>query len=347
MLKNSLVALFATFLFTLTPAQLASANGPLHTVRPGDTLTAIASAYGVSADQLAAVNGMPQDGWLQPGQQLTIPAQPPMPYGAPPAAAYSGFGSPMPYPPDQYFQPAQSQFAAPVQQMPAPTWTRVEPQPAPGNFAPYAPAPMWDQLAQYPPADFFPQVADSAPYFAPQPVQPAYQPVVAYQSNQANQAYPTYQAYQPYPPGPNWQPASNFGPAFPPGQNPALFTPNGEKWIDINLSTQTLTALEGQTPIYRALVSTGVWDTPTVVGTYNIYVKYEKADMSGGSGVSAYNLKDVPYVMYFHGDYGIHGTYWHTNFGQPMSHGCVNLHTLDAQWLFNWAPVGTKVVTHY
>jgi hypothetical protein len=44
--------------------------------------------------------------------------------------------------------------------------------------------------------------------------------------------------------------------------------------------------------------------------------------------------------------YGLHGTYWHDNFGTPMSHGCVNLSNADAQWLFNWASVGTKVVTH-
>ena len=51
--------------------------------------------------------------------------------------------------------------------------------------------------------------------------------------------------------------------------------------------------------------------------------------------------------MYFYGGYGLHGTYWHNNFGTPMSHGCVNLSQGDAAWLYNWAPVGTKVVTHY
>ena len=60
-----------------------------------------------------------------------------------------------------------------------------------------------------------------------------------------------------------------------------------------------------------------------------------------------YYLRDVPYVMYFYKDYGLHGTYWHDNFGTPMSHGCVNLSSADAQWLFNWASVGTRVVTHY
>jgi len=117
----------------------------------------------------------------------------------------------------------------------------------------------------------------------------------------------------------------------------------GEKWIDINLSRQTLTAYVGQTPVFTAIVSTGTSRTPTVVGTYSIYVKYLSTAMSG----PGYYLPNVPYTMYFYRGYGIHGTYWHNNFGTPMSHGCVNMRTSDAQWLYNWAPVGTKVVTHY
>ncbi len=117
----------------------------------------------------------------------------------------------------------------------------------------------------------------------------------------------------------------------------------GEKWIDINLSTQTLTAYEGRTPVFTAIVSTGTSRTPTVVGTYSIYVKYRATTMSG----PGYHLTNVPFTMYFYRGYGIHGTYWHNNFGTPMSHGCVNMRTPDAEWLYNWAPVGTKVVTHY
>ena len=60
-----------------------------------------------------------------------------------------------------------------------------------------------------------------------------------------------------------------------------------------------------------------------------------------------YYLRDVPYVMYFYRGYGLHGAYWHNNFGTPMSHGCVNLSVDDARWLYEWASVGTKVVTHY
>ncbi len=122
------------------------------------------------------------------------------------------------------------------------------------------------------------------------------------------------------------------------------------KWIDVHLSTQTLIAYEGQTPVYRALISSGLPATPTVTGRFRIWIKLLKTDMSGGSKERGdyYYLKDVPYVQYFYEDYALHGTYWHNNFGQPMSRGCVNLSIEDAKWLFEWTspklPEGHGVV---
>ncbi len=116
-----------------------------------------------------------------------------------------------------------------------------------------------------------------------------------------------------------------------------------EAWIDVNLSEQMVYAYRGSELVSSFLVSTGAWNYPTVTGQYNIYVKYEYTDMSG----PGYYLADVPYTMYFYKGYGLHGTYWHNNFGTPMSHGCVNLRTEDAQWLFNFASVGTLVNVHY
>ena len=127
---------------------------------------------------------------------------------------------------------------------------------------------------------------------------------------------------------------------------PAAVNPTGstsERWIDVDLSNQRLVAYEGDTPVYWVTVSTGLPGTPTVTGQYRIYVKYLAQTMSG----PGYYLPDVPYVMYFYQGYGIHGTYWHNNFGHPMSHGCVNTPTPDAQWLYNWADVGTLVNVHY
>ncbi len=111
----------------------------------------------------------------------------------------------------------------------------------------------------------------------------------------------------------------------------------------MNLSQQRITAYEGQTAVYSALVSTGLPGTPTVVGTFSIYVKYRYTPMSG----PGYYLPNVPHTMYFYRGYAIHGAYWHNNFGHPMSHGCVNLSLPDAEWFYNFASVGTKVVTHY
>jgi hypothetical protein len=119
--------------------------------------------------------------------------------------------------------------------------------------------------------------------------------------------------------------------------------PLGTKWIDVNLSQQMLYAYVDDTLVASFLVSTGLPNTPTVTGTYYVYVKYLYADMRGPD----YYLPDVPYTMYFYNDYGIHGTYWHNNFGQPMSHGCINMETSDAGWLYYWSYVGIMVYIHY
>jgi lipoprotein-anchoring transpeptidase ErfK/SrfK len=117
----------------------------------------------------------------------------------------------------------------------------------------------------------------------------------------------------------------------------------GERWIDVDLTQQMTYAYEGDTLVNSFIVSTGTWQYPTVSGQYYIYVKYEAAPMSG----PGYYLPGVPYIMYFYQGYGLHGTYWHNNFGTPMSHGCVNLRTEDAEWLFYWASIGTLVNVHY
>ena len=118
---------------------------------------------------------------------------------------------------------------------------------------------------------------------------------------------------------------------------------NGERWIDVDLTNQYVYAYEGDVVVNSFIVSTGTWRTPTVTGQYKIYVKYRAAKMSG----PGYYLPNVPYIMYFYKGYGLHGTYWHNNFGTPMSHGCVNLRTDDAAWLYEWASVGTLVNVHY
>ncbi|MGH2581944.1 MAG: L,D-transpeptidase family protein [Anaerolineales bacterium] len=116
-----------------------------------------------------------------------------------------------------------------------------------------------------------------------------------------------------------------------------------ERWIDINLSAQTLSAYEGAALLGRYVISSGRAGSPTVTGEYRIWVKVPIQDMSG----PGYYIRDVPNVMYFYKSYGIHGTWWHNNFGTPMSAGCVNMTIDDSEWMYSWASVGTLVKVHY
>ncbi|MBO9999055.1 MAG: L,D-transpeptidase [Cyanobacteria bacterium SID2] len=118
---------------------------------------------------------------------------------------------------------------------------------------------------------------------------------------------------------------------------------SGQRWIEINLSGQSLTAWEGDIPVYSVYVSTGTDMTPTPPGVFSIYAKYEYARMQGAD----YDVPDVPYTMYYDGNYAIHGAYWHNSFGTPVSHGCTNVAVNHAEWLYYWAPMGTPVAVHY
>lgn len=116
-----------------------------------------------------------------------------------------------------------------------------------------------------------------------------------------------------------------------------------QKWIEVDLSQQRLYAHLGQSTVFTAIVSTGTRWYPTVTGRFKIYAKYRAVRMTGAD----YDLPNVPWTMYFYSGYAIHGTYWHNNFGTPMSHGCVNMTISEAKWLYEWAPHGTLVVVHY
>ncbi len=135
----------------------------------------------------------------------------------------------------------------------------------------------------------------------------------------------------------NNKPKNNFPPISPPKG-----IDKNEHWIEVDLSAQRSYAYIGTSRVKSFLVSTGTWLHPTVTGVFKVYVKYRYANMSG----PGYFLPDVPYVMYFYHDYGLHGTYWHHNFGVPMSHGCVNYSIPDAAWLFDFTNIGTIVYIH-
>lgn len=114
------------------------------------------------------------------------------------------------------------------------------------------------------------------------------------------------------------------------------------RWINVDLGKQMVTAYDGASPVASFVVSTGTASYPTPTGQFRIWIKLRYDDMAG----PGYYLPDVPYTLYFYKGYALHGTYWHSNFGRPMSHGCVNLRTEDAKWLFDFSSVGTLVNVH-
>lgn len=114
-----------------------------------------------------------------------------------------------------------------------------------------------------------------------------------------------------------------------------------DKWLDVNLSEQTLVAYEGDTPVYATLISSGKKhpeeDWETITGLFRIKSKHLTDTMDGDTAVDGpYSVDDVPYVMYIELAYALHSAFWHNGFGRPRSHGCVNLAPLDARWVFNW-----------
>ncbi len=125
---------------------------------------------------------------------------------------------------------------------------------------------------------------------------------------------------------------------------PVQANAQGSKRIEVDLTTQHIYAYEGDTLVYNFLISSGKW-APTPTGEFHPWIKLRSTTMIGGSQAlgTYYNLPNVPYVVYFYQGYGIHGTYWHNNFGHPMSHGCINVSTSDMTLLYNWIDYSTPI----
>jgi len=116
-----------------------------------------------------------------------------------------------------------------------------------------------------------------------------------------------------------------------------------ERWLDVDIASQVLTAYVGDQPVFATLVSTGRGNDGSVLatprGTHRLWVKLRGSNMDNLDDESAaenYAIQAVPWVMYFERGYGLHGTFWHRAFGSKHSHGCVNLTPLDAERLFGW-----------
>lgn len=131
-------------------------------------------------------------------------------------------------------------------------------------------------------------------------------------------------------------------------------SPNTNKRIEVDLTNQKLYGFEDGRQIFDFTISSGLWDrTPN--GTFTIWKKVRSQKMSGGSKElgTYYYLPNVPYILFFYNDkvskysgYSLHGTYWHNNFGVPMSHGCINMKTPDVAQIYGWAPEGTTITIY-
>lgn len=122
----------------------------------------------------------------------------------------------------------------------------------------------------------------------------------------------------------------------------------GEKWIDVNLARHTMTAYVGAT-VVKGPVSmvSGAPATPTVVGTFRVYHKNPLMTMRGfNADGTRYETPDVPSSSFFHRGYALHGAPWRSSFGYSASHGCINLPVGVAEWVYDWATIGTPVVSH-
>ncbi len=115
--------------------------------------------------------------------------------------------------------------------------------------------------------------------------------------------------------------------------------PPEDKSIFVDLAAQTMVAYEGDTPVMTSRIASGWGNTPTPTGEFSTYHKAPSVHMTDGAGDAAnYDLPGVPWVSFFTGNGdSFHGTYWHNDFGDPRSHGCVNTPDNVAKFIYLWS----------
>ncbi len=320
--------------------QSAQAAPPLdpdgaHVVQPGETLFRISVNYGVSMDALVAANGLVNPSRIYAGQRLIIPG--------------SSAGSATPSLPLQHVVQRGDTLAEIARRYGVSMWALVQANNISNPSILYV-----GQVLNITNSSTSSGEPSSAPTPAPAtggPVSGVY--IVQRGDTLATIAWKygvTYpylmqlngltNADQIYAGQSLTVPGEGSAPAAPP--DPGASSPEGKEVVVV-LSTQQAYAYENGELLREFVVSTGIPGFQTVTGTYHIYLKLVSQRMIG----PGYDLPGVPWVMYFYKGYGLHGTYWHNNFGTPMSHGCVNMRTEDAAWVFDWAPIGTTVTVRY
>jgi LysM repeat protein len=322
-----IIASVAALFILGAPATHAAppAQGPvIHVVRRGETLAAIAARYGTSVAAIAQANGLRNTNFVWTGQRLRIPgaANPARTTGAPAPSSRSVHvvrrGETLTSVAARYGVSVVALMRANGLRNPNFVYTGQR-LIIPARNQPSPPSPL-------------PQDEGGAAASQPSPPSPLPQG-----EGEAAASQPSLPS--PLPQGEGGAAASQPSPPSPLPQGEGGGTSDGKR-IEVSLSRQTLSAYENDQLVLSTLVSTGLARTPTPVGRYKIYAKYRTQTMFG----PGYYLPNVPHVMYFVGGYALHGTYWHNNFGHPMSRGCVNLSQQDAAWLYTWAGKGTDVI---
>ncbi len=129
-------------------------------------------------------------------------------------------------------------------------------------------------------------------------------------------------------------------------KRPSSVPANG-KWIHVDLGEQTLVAYEGDKPVYATLISSGKEGYEPPTGLFEVQQKYISTTMNATDPIDGfYEVEEVPWTLYYHGGYALHGAYWHTDFGKVRSHGCTNIAPVDARWLYYWSEPDVPAAWH-
>jgi hypothetical protein len=121
------------------------------------------------------------------------------------------------------------------------------------------------------------------------------------------------------------------------------------RWLDVDLSGQILAVFENCLPVFATLISSAKAPAVTPQGVFSIFYKEESLPLYANersASSEAFYLSDVPWLMFYHANWAIHGAYWHDHFGEPWSHGCINVSPYDARWLYEWTKLGDMIVIH-
>ncbi|MFN8447955.1 MAG: LysM peptidoglycan-binding domain-containing protein [Anaerolineae bacterium] len=342
-------------------------DGEVHIVLPGENLYRIAQDYGVTVDAIASANNIANTWRIDIGQRLVIPSLTPQatevapPQEEPEPAAEAPVvvepvatvqPTPIPY---EYYTVGYGQSLAQIAErfgMSLSDIARLNDitnpdliyagqklivTPSPAEAPAASPVPSPDLNSPLPPTNTVTHVVQAGETLASIADRYGISWLQIAQANSIYNADYVEAGAELLIPGGTILDNADYSFVSAPAAPPARLGVGKE--IIVDLSDQRTYAYEDGKLVRNVLSSTGLPGTPTVRGAYKVQRKYVAQTMTG----PGYYLPDVPYIMYFYAGYALHGTYWHNNFGQPMSHGCVNLPTSEAEWFYNWTEIGTPV----